>query len=253
MLDMSYRVRNSVVSYRVRNLVIAGLLAVCAVALMFMYASHAKSTAAPAAGSVQVFVATRDIPIGTTGAQIASGGWLVARKFAGNSVASGAVASTALLANQVAIQPTYAGEQIVARRFGTAQQEGILSDLKGTARVMELPGDAHQLLAGTLKQGNRVDVIGNVTNPEGSQLHSTVIALRNLLVLKAPSNPSSTATSTSEVLSVDLKVTGKQAERLYWLQKNGDWSLLLRPSIHAKDPSNPPASAVGIVEGSNGR
>ena len=253
MLDMSYRVRNSVVSYRVRNLVIAGLLAVCAVVLMFMYASHAKSTATPAAGSVQVFVATRDIPIGTTGAQIASGGWLVARKFAGNSVASGAVVNTTTLSNLVAIQPTYAGEQIVARRFGTAQQEGILSDLKGTARVMELPGDAHQLLAGTLKQGNRVDVIGNVTNPEGSQLHATVIALRNLLVLKAPSNPSSTATSTSEVLSVDLKVTGKQAERLYWLQKNGDWSLLLRPSIHAKDPSNPPASAVGIVEGSNGR
>ena len=98
-----------------------GLLAVCAVALMFMYASHAKSSATPAAGNVQVYVAARDIPIGTTGAQLASGGWLVARKFAGNSVASGAVASTATLANQVAIQPTYAGEQIVARRFGTAQ------------------------------------------------------------------------------------------------------------------------------------
>ena len=138
-----------------------------------------------------VYVATRDIPIGTTGAQLASGGWLVARKFAGNSVASGAVVNTTTLSNLVAIQPTYAGEQIVARRFGTAQQEGLLSDLKGVSRVMELPGDAHQLLAGTLKQGNRVDVIGNVTNPEGSQNHSTVIALRNLLVVKAPSSPSS--------------------------------------------------------------
>ena len=124
MLDMSYRVRNSVVSYRVRNLLIAAALAVCAVALMFIYASHAKSTATPAAGNATVYVAARDIPIGTTGAQLASGGWLVARKFAGNSVASGAVVSTATLSNLVAIQPTYAGEQIVARRFGTASQEG---------------------------------------------------------------------------------------------------------------------------------
>jgi Flp pilus assembly protein CpaB len=241
MLDMSYRVRNSVVSYRVRNLLIAGALAICAVALMFMYASHANSSATPVAGNTVVYVAARDIPIGTTGAQLASGGWLVARKFAGNTVASGAVASTA----------TYAGEQIVARRFGTAQQEGLLSDLKGPARVMELPGDAHQLLAGTLKQGNRVDVIGNVTNPEGSQTHSTVIALRNLLVVKAPSSPSSSATG--QVLSVDLQLTGQQAQRLYWLQKNGDWSLLLRPSIRATDPHAAPSSVAAVIEGSNGR
>ncbi len=120
MLDMSYRVRNSVVSYRVRNLLIAAALAVCAVALMLIYASHAKSTATPVAGSATVYVATRDIPIGTTGAQLVSGGWLVSRKFAGNSVASGAVVNTTTLSNLVAIQPTYAGEQIVARRFGTA-------------------------------------------------------------------------------------------------------------------------------------
>jgi pilus assembly protein CpaB len=250
MLDMSYRVRNSVVSYRVRNLLIAAALALCAVVLMLIYASHARSTATPAAGSATVYVATRDIPIGTTGAQLASGGWLVARKFAGNSVASGAVANTTTLGNLVAIQPTYAGEQIVARRFGTAQQEGLLSDLKGVSRVMELPGDPHQLLAGTLRQGNRVDVIGNVTNPEGSQNHSTVIALRNLLVVKAPSSPSSTATG--QVLSVDLQLTGKQAQRLYWLQKNGDWSLLLRPSVHASDQRVSPASVQAVIEGSSG-
>jgi len=48
-------------------------------------------------------------------------------------------------------------------------------------------------------------------------------------------------------------VTPKQAQRLYWLQKNGDWSLLLRPSVHAVDQSIAPASATAIVEGSNGR
>jgi pilus assembly protein CpaB len=241
------------ISYRVRNMIIAGALAVCAVALMLVYASHAKKhSTASAASDIQVFVATRDIPIGTTGAKLAGSGWLTTRKLPGDSVAAGAVTSPAQLANEVAIQPTYSGEQIVARRFGTTQQEGLLSDLKGTSRVMELPGDAHQLLAGTLKQGNRVDVVGNVQVPEGGQMHSTLVALRDLLVVKAPGAPS-TGISSDQNLSVELQLTGEQAQRLYWLQKNGDWSLLLRPSTRAADKRTAPTTATGIVQAASGR
>ncbi len=240
------------ISYRVRNLIIAGALAACAVALMFMYASHAKkSTTSSSTSGVPVFVATRDIPIGTTGAKLTTGRWFTTRTLPANSVASGAITNRTQLTNEVAIQPTYAGEQIVARRFGTAQQEGLLSDLRGVSRVIEVPGDAHQLLAGTLKQGNRVDVVGNVASPEGGQLHFTVVALRNLLVVKAPSSPS--GSSTTDNLSVELQLTGAQAQRLYWLQKNGDWTLLLRPSNHAADKRSTPSSAAAIVEASNGR
>ncbi len=242
------------ISYRVRNMIIAGALAVCAVALMLVYASHAKKhSTASAASDVQVFVATRDIPIGTTGAQLAGSGWLATRKLPSDAVAASAVTSPAQLANEVAIQSTYRGEQIVARRFGTTQQEGLLTDLKGTSRVMELPGDAHQLLAGTLKQGNRVDVVGNVQVPEGGQVHSTLVALRNLLVVKAPGTPSASISSSDPNLSVELQLTGEQAQRLYWLQKNGDWSLLLRPSTHAADVRTAPTTATGIVKAASGR
>ncbi len=117
---------------------------------------------------------------------------------------------------------------------------------------MELPGDAHQLLAGTLKQGNRVDVVGNVQVPEGGQMHSTLVALRNLLVVKAPGTPS-TSISSDQNLSVELQLTGEQAQRLYWLQKNGDWSLLLRPSNHAADKRTAPTTATGIVQAASGR
>jgi Flp pilus assembly protein CpaB len=240
------------ISYRVRNLIIAGALAICAVALMLVYVSHAKKhSSSVSTKSVPVYVATRDIPIGTTGQTLASGNWMQLRNLPSDSVASGVVATPAQLRTFVAIQPTYAGEQIVARRFGTIQQEGLLSDLKGAARVIELPGDAHQLLAGTLKQGNRVDVIGNLPVPEGGQNHDTVVALRNLLVVKAPSNPSSSAAD--QTLSVDLQLSGAQAERLFWLQRNGNWALMLRPSNHASDTTLTPATAATVVEGSNGR
>jgi pilus assembly protein CpaB len=240
------------ISYRVRNLIIAGALAIFAVAMMLTYVSHSKKhSTTTSAKSAQILVAVHDIPIGTTGSKLAASGWLQTRSLPANSVASGAVTTSGRLQGLVAIQPTYAGEQIVARRFGTNQQEGLLSDLRGRARVVELPGDSHQLLAGTLKQGNRVDVVGNVKVPEGGQDHVTVVALRNLLVVKEPSAPSSTATAQN--LSVELQLTGEQAQRLFWLEKNGDWSLLLRPSIDATDAHLQPASVTTIVEASNGR
>lgn len=241
------------ISYRVRNLIIAGGLAILAVALMLIYVSHArKHSHTTAATSVQILVAVHDISIGTAGSKIEGKRWFATRSLPADSVASGAVTAPNELRGLVAIQPTYAGEQIVARRFGTTQQEGLLSDLKGASRVFELPGDQHQLLAGTLRQGNRVDVVGNVKVPEGGQNHYTVVALRNLLVVKAPSTPSKTGVSTADELSVELQLTGEQAQRLFWLQKNGDWMLVLRPSTHATDAHAKPASATTVVEASSG-
>jgi pilus assembly protein CpaB len=241
------------ISYRVRNLIIAGGLAILAVALMLIYVAHARKHAhTTTATSVQILVAVHDISIGTTGSKVGAKHWFALRSLPTGSVASGAVKSPNELAGLVAIQPTYAGEQIVARRFGTTQQEGLLSDLKGAARVFELPGDRHQLLAGTLRQGNRVDIVGNVKVPEGGQSHYTVVALRNLLVVKAPDGPSKAGVSSEQNLSVELQLTGEQAQRLFWLQKNGDWMLVLRPSTHATDAHLNPASATSIVEASSG-
>jgi pilus assembly protein CpaB len=241
------------ISYRVRNLIIAGGLAILAVALMLIYVSHArKHPHTASATSVQVLVAVHDISIGTPGSRVTTRHWFTTRSLPADSVASGAITQPNAIRDLVAIQPTYAGEQIVARRFGTTQQEGLLSDLKGSARVVELPGDQHQLLAGTLRQGNRVDVVGNVKVPEGGQSHYTVVALRNLLVVKAPDSPSKTGVSSAQNLSVELQLTGEQAQRLFWLQKNGDWMLVLRPSTHATDGRLNPASATTIVEASSG-
>ena len=115
---------------------------------------------------------------------------------------------------------------------------------------MELPGDPHQLLAGTLKQGNRVDVIGNVTNPEGSQNHSTVIALRNLLVVKAPSiavvdrdRPGSLGRPAADRQAGAAPLLAAEERRL--VAAASPVGSRLRP-----DPS--PASVSAVIEGSSG-
>ncbi len=248
MSELAYKLRGGI-SYRTRNILIAAGLALLAVVLTLVYVSHAKkSSANVVAAPVQVLVASRDIPIGTAGTALAGSGWLVTKSFQPADVPSGAVTTKGQLAQLVAIQPTYAGEQLVAQRFGTTQQEGVLSVLHGTNRVVQLPGDANQLLAGTLKVGNTVDVVGSIKAPESSQNHFSTTFLRDLLVVSAPSKPSTGQTQTS----IELRVTSSQAQRLFWLEKNADWSLLLRPSTKAVDTPAPPTTAASLLENASG-
>jgi Flp pilus assembly protein CpaB len=247
MSDLAYKLRGGM-SHRTRNILIASGLGLLAVVLTLVYVSHAKKDSeAAVAAPVPVLVAARDIPIGTTGAALAGSGWLVTKSYQPSEVPSGAVKTNAQLASLVAIQPIYAGEQLVTQRFGTTQEEGMLSVLHGTNRVVQLPGDANQLLAGTLKEGNTVDVVASVKYPETSQTHVTATFLRNLLVVGAPTKP-----STGEDTSVELRVTSAQAQRLFWLEKNADWSLLLRPGTKAVDKFSTPTSDATLVESARG-
>ena len=46
-------------------------------------------------------------------------------------------------------------------------------------------------------------------------------------------------------------LTTEQAQRLFWLEKNADFSLVLRPSTHAKDTNNVPTTSATLE--SNGK
>ncbi|HZP74043.1 MAG TPA: Flp pilus assembly protein CpaB [Gaiellaceae bacterium] len=237
-------------SYRTRNVLVAAALAILAVALTLIYTAHAKKNAqSSSAGPVPVLVATRDIPIGTAGSTLASRGWVVTKSYERSDVPEGAITNMNQVATLVAIQPTYKDELLVAARFGSTQQEGVLATLKGAYRIVQLPGDANQLLAGTLKQGNRVDVVGSWKVPETAENHDSAVLLRNLLVVTTPSKPS---TGDNGATSVELRVTGAQAQRLFWLEKNADWSLLLRPSTDATDQHPTPTTAVALLQDANG-
>ena len=241
-------------SYNSRKIVIAVTLAICAVALMVIYGAQASANGAKTASGKSVLVATHDIPLGTSASEIAGGGWVRTTRLPAGSVAAGALTSVTQLVHLVALQPTYVGEQITSRRFGRLQQQGLPSELGGSARIFELSGTTTQLLAGTLQRGNRVDVVGSITFPESGQTHVAAVVLHNLLVVKAPvGNSSSGVSSGQNAVSAQLQLTPLQAQRLFWLTKNGDWSLLLRPSAGASDRVLQPVTAANLVAGANGR
>ena len=63
------------------------------------------------------------------------------------------------------------------------------------------------------------------------------VVLKNLLVLRAPGGggPTSKITPNDTSFSVVLQVTDAQSQKLFFVMKNGDWSLQLRPVINPQD------------------
>lgn len=244
-------------TYRLRNIGIAIVLAVVAALLTTFYVTNYKRSVQHGEGNVPVYVATHDIALGTSGADVAQGGGLRVEQVPRRSVVPGAISQPDQIADKVAVEPIYAGEQVSTQRFRSVQEQGIQAQLKGNLRALEVPGSATQLLNGTLKDGDRVDVVGTWLMPEHSQNHVSRVVLRNLLVLKAPETntvSSKLSSNPNEGFTVMLALTDSQATKFWWTVQNAEWSLQLRP---VTDPSDSPEeinnSKTNALDGVNAR
>jgi Flp pilus assembly protein CpaB len=244
-------------TYRLRNIGIAIALAVVAALLTTFYVTNYKRSVQHGESKVPVYVASRDIELGTSGSDVASGGMLKVEQVPRRSVVPGAISNPDQIQKLVAVDKIYAGEQVSTNRFRPVQEQGVQAQLKGNLRAVEVPGSGPQLLNGTLKDGDRVDILGNWLLPETSQNHISRVLLRNILVLQAPSTNTVTShlgSNPNEGFTVMLAMTDSQATKFWWVVNNGDWSLQLRPIT---DPSDSPEevnnATTNAVDGINGR
>ena len=167
-------------SYRLRNIGIAVVLAVLAALLTIFYVTNYKKTVQQGEDLVPVWVATRDIPVGTAGAEVGDRNLLRAVEIAKRSVVPGAISEPGQIEQLVSTERVYQGEQITLNRFRPLGEQGIKAQLKGRLRAFDLPGSEHQLLLGTLDEGDHVDFVGSL-EVAGAAL--TKVVLRDLLVL----------------------------------------------------------------------
>jgi Flp pilus assembly protein CpaB len=233
-------------NYRVKNIGIAVALAALAAILTSVYVVNYKRHVQHGEGQVTVLVAARDIPAGTSGADVIDKKMLKEQTVARKARVPGAISSANQLAQYVATQDIYQGEQVSSRRFAPPQEQGVRAQIKGTQRAYQLPGNGNQLLAGTLQAGDHVDVVGTwgIKQPGNNGEDATVsrVVLRNLLVLSAPTgDSSSTVTGGGGGMSLQLRVTDAQAQKLIWIQANGTdvkFQLALRPPSGSLDSSN---------------
>jgi Flp pilus assembly protein CpaB len=232
---------------RSRNLLVASGLAAVAAVLTMVYVGHGKGGTARAAAdkTVPVLVATRDLPVGTAVSKALADGALRVERIPPEAFGSDSLASAASIRHDVVIQPVYAGDQVSARRLGQSGAAGVRSVLAGAMRVMQVPGDGNQLLAGTLQDGDHVDVFASVTRGK-EQRPAAGIVLRDVLVLRAPTETSD-APGASSSYAATVAVTDAQASRLFYVLKNGNWTFVLRPASGASPSNVPPIGADGVL------
>jgi Flp pilus assembly protein CpaB len=223
-------------TYRIRNILIAVGLALVAMMLTLFYVTNYKRSVQKGASSVQVYVAARDIPAGTSGAEIVKGNDLKVESVQRKDVVPGAISNPDQVASLVVSGPLYAGEQVTVRRFNDAAAQGIRSQLKGTMRAVQVAGDPNQLLAGTLQSGDHVDLVANLRlSSDSATATATRIVLRDLTVLTSSSDQSKLSSSSTGSSSVILAVSDTQVQRLFFVLRNADWTLELRPVVNAAD------------------
>jgi Flp pilus assembly protein CpaB len=247
-------------TYQLRNVVIAVALGLLAAALTTIYVTNYRKHVQHGAQSVPVLVAAVDIPAGTAGSAVVAGHMLKTESVPRTALVPGAISNPAQIARLATIDQIMAGEQISVRRFGTAGQLGVRAQLKGTLRAIQVAADGNQILAGTLKAGDHVDLVGNLkldVGNSGNSVHYDRVVLRNLLVLKAPTL-STKGDVTSSKYSVMLAVTDAQSSKLMFVVKNADsngasdggWALELRPVTNSADsPDNVDSIATVLLDG----
>jgi Flp pilus assembly protein CpaB len=218
---------------RLRNLMVPVALAVLAVVLIGAYMISYRNSVTNGAGLVKVLVAARDIPAGTKGSAVASGGYLKSQTVPRRAVVPGSIVSGAPLTSLVSSDPIYKGEQITLRQFGPIAQAGIFAKFSGKQRAVALLGEPTQLLSGTLSDGDHVDIVATAQySSRGLSRSTSRVILRNLLVLEAPAQVDG---SSSETSSATLVMNDRQTQTMAWAMRNSTWFLTLRPTARPRN------------------
>ena len=237
-------------TYRLRNIGIAVALALVAGFLTVFYVTNYKRDVRNAEENVVVYVAARDIPAGTSGAAIARDGFLEEQEVAQRTVTPGAISSPDQIGERVTADKIFAGEQVTMLRFTTEESKGVRGQIAGNKRALQVAGTQHQLMAGTLADGDHVDVVGTWNVPEDKTNHVSRIVLRDILVLEAARqgpNEQKLTNPNQSSLSVVLALTDAQAQKLFWITQNGEWALQLRPGDDAADSPESVESAMSLL------
>jgi Flp pilus assembly protein CpaB len=225
-------------TYRIRNIAVAVGLALVAALLTTFYVANYKRHVRQTESTVTVFVAKRDIPQGTTGAELIKSGWIQTQDVVKRTVVPGAISNPDQVRSLITRQDIYAGEQVSLRRFAGHAEQGVRSQLHGGLRALSVPGTPDALLAGTLRDGDHVDVIANLKTGDCTTCFAVRNVARDVLVLHASGasalpNGKTGSQGSSVLLAVH---DNREAQKIWYAVENSaGWSLALRPVANASD------------------
>lgn len=258
---------------------LAVVLALAATGLVWWYVASLKSEVSKDQNEQIVLVAREDIPARTTGDVVVKQGLVVEQSVARSSIAPGALTAAGQLQGKIIQANLAKGQQIVESQVVAPEAEGLSYGIPNGMRAVSVPVTRVRGVGGTIRPGDRVDVIatfkyevfnqGNVASGEvlsdgergriqsdtgidlgASKTAVTRTVLSMVEVLRIDPVDEITATENSQGNDdnkaetpdspvVVLLVTPEDAEKLVFAQEEGVIAFALVPASDEALPETP--------------
>jgi Flp pilus assembly protein CpaB len=235
-----------VLSTRSGTFALAAVAALAALVVLLVFMSNYRDSVRSGADEVTVLVANRAVDKGTSGDVIAEAGLFSSTKVSEVDASEGAFADPSALRGQVASDAIYKGEQLTAASFGSGA-DPIAGRLEGVQRALSIPVSEAEGNVGQLDAGSRIDVLGgfNAEQSGGRTRPVMDVLARNVLVLKVPDAPDSSATEDKR--QVVVRVTDVEASRIAFAADTGQIWLTVRPPTLAKNSKINPVQLESLL------
>jgi Flp pilus assembly protein CpaB len=218
--------------------VIAGVCATLGALVLLVYLNSYKSSVNEGLASTPVLTADRLIPKGTAGSVVITEKLFKPGAVANDDVKLGAVSDAQALAGKVATRDILPGQQITATDFA-AEADPIRSRIVQTDRAVYIPISGAPGLQGTLRAGDRVDILvmlaGNGNASAGGAQAGARYLMRNVRVMAVGS------------ANTVLQVSDREAAQLAFASENAKLWFVLRPPVGATESKSEPVTSSTLL------
>ena len=207
------------------------LLALAAAAGVNLFMNSVRDRAEEGRATVDVIVASRDIPAGQELDPLVDDGVFRNEAVDRADLLSGVITDVYQLRGQRTAYPILAGEQIAgARLAGPLQAPGGALGIPEGLQAASITLQPQRVVAGSIKQGDHVEVFGTFSG-RSSGSETTLVVIPDALVLSVATPDGSSGSPELGDVTATLAVTPEQASVLIFTQEQGHvWLTLLPPN-----------------------
>jgi len=216
---------------RALTAIVVFLAAAAAAAGVFMFMNGVRERADDGRVTVQVIVASQDVPAGQDLDPLIEDGVFRAKAVDVEDLVPGAITDVYQLRGQRTGYPILAEEQIAAARLaGPLQAGGGILGIPEGLQAAAITLEPQRIVAGALQQGDHVEVFGTFTSRAAAGEQTTRVVIEDALVL-AVARPAEGGVGAGGDGTLTLAVTPEQASLLIYAQELGHvWLTLLPPN-----------------------
>lgn len=243
---------------RIVGLVSAIVLAAVATVIIISYVTRVDERAREGQELAEVYVAQEDISAGTNADAAIDQGLVVRDDVPASAVPGGAIASLDQIDGQVAAETIFAGEVIVAQRFGdTVATPGGRFDVPDGQQAVSVQVGVVPGVAGFIEPGDTVSVVATISTEgedeeDATDLQSELL-LQNVEVLAVgqrmhQQEGDPTVQRSDEAFIFTLALEAEQVEQLVFANAQGELWFTLLADDEQDDANTPGRDAANLFD-----